>query len=49
MEGGATLGQRWIQGSFGSPDPWERHIFLDKCSIGETKESIGIYSKSTYG
>jgi hypothetical protein len=25
---------------------WKRHISLDKCPIGETKESIGIHSKN---
>jgi hypothetical protein len=33
-------------GSSGSPDLWERHVSLDMYPIGETKESIGIYSKN---
>jgi hypothetical protein len=42
----SCLGIAPSQGPIESPDPWERHISLDTCLIGKTKEFIGIYLKN---
>ena len=46
---GATLKQCRTQVISERPNPWKRHISLDRCPIGETKDLISIYSKIKWG